>query len=241
MSDEHVSKGLDFAGNTTALRRRRTPFVLCLLALTGTGLLALAPGSRAAEEASTEQSVEASINPEVSWGSAEGCVQNIQTNNFGVLTPEATTPEIDAFDASPESVASIDGSGNHVWVGCVTTNTGLESVTAQGLRNMSSSGDELPLSDVYIGLTNASKHQRLDGGFAGCVIKAGQQTPGACSLPTGGLAETLLTEADPGTTELDWQYQLELPANQAVGSYSGGEVVFTATAGEAPTRGGAPS
>jgi hypothetical protein len=241
MSDEHVSKDLDCAVSITALRRRRTPFVLCALVLTGTGLLALAPRSRAAEEASTEQSVEASINPEVSWGSAEGCVQNIQTNNFGVLTPEATTPEIGAFDASPESAASIDGSGNHVWVGCVTTNTGLESVSAQGLRNMSSSDDELPLSDIYIGLTNASKHHRLNGGIAGCVIKAGQQTPGACSLPAGGSAETLLTEADPGTTELDWQYQLELPPNQAMGSYSGGEVVFTATAGEAPTRGGGAS
>ena len=40
----------------------------------------------------------------------------------------------------------------------------------------------------------------------------------------------LAGEASPGTTEIDWQYQLDLPANQRKGTYSGGEVVFTATA-----------
>lgn len=236
MSDEHISKVLDAAVDFTAFTRWLRPFVLSLLAGAGIGLLLLTPNSRAAES-STEQNIRAEISPEISWGSANGCEQNIQVNNFGELTPEAYAPQIAPFDASPHATASTTPAGDFVWVGCVTTNTTLGSVTAQGLRDMSSSGHVLPLSDVHIGLTNAVR-RRINGGFAGCRITANQPTRGACPLPSGGSADELVTEADPGTTELNWQYQLELPANQPVGDYTGGEVIFTATTGAAPSHGG---
>lgn len=111
-----------------------------------------------------------------------------------------------------------------MWVGCVTANTTLASVTAQGTADMSdAAGDKLPMSDVSIGTTNS-----LAGG--NCNVTANQATAGSCALPTGGAAQTLLVNGTPGTTELDWQYQLNLPANQPAGSYSGGQVTFTATA-----------
>jgi alpha-tubulin suppressor-like RCC1 family protein len=39
-------------------------------------------------------------------------------------------------------------------------------------------------------------------------------------------------EVPAGTTELNWQYQLDLPANQPAGRYQGGVVLFTATVNE---------
>jgi hypothetical protein len=193
------------------------------------GLFVVAPRVIAAS-ATSGQETAVSVESEVAWGSANGCEENIQTNDFGVLTPHASAAAVGFFDASPHASSSTGPNDEHVWVGCVTANTGLASVTAQGLRDMMSAGRALPLSNVNIGVTNAVDG-RLDGGLAGCVVSAGQEGSDSCSLPTGGSGDTLLAEASPGTSELDWQYQLSLPANQEVGSYSGGEVIFTATAG----------
>ncbi|MGH2832844.1 MAG: hypothetical protein ACRDK2_08715, partial [Solirubrobacteraceae bacterium] len=160
-----------------------------------------------------------------------GCAQNIQPNDFGTLTPNANSSTVGIFDAQPGALASTNSSGDHVWVGCLTSNGPVLSISVQGVRNMTdSSGGTLPLSDVAIGVTNSP------GGETplGCAISPGQSQAGACTLPVDGSAvRSLVGEVPAGTTELDWQYQLNLPANQPTGTYSGGEVLFTATAATA--------
>lgn len=219
---------------------------MVLIALLGTAAFALlawgasashAAGSSSppAPKATETQELEATIESQVSWGSANGCVQNIKTNDFGQLVPSPTKNELGSFDALPHSSASEDTNNNHVWVGCVTTNTSLASVEAQGTKDMEDSTTSLPLSNVGIGITNPAG---LNGGTPGCEVTAGQAGAGSCTLTTGGAGQTLVSEAGEGTTELNWQYQLDLPANQPVGSYTGGEVTFTATAGEPSKSGG---
>ena len=71
------------------------------------------------------QGVQGQVASEVSWGSANGCVENAQTNDFGVLVPMSVARTVGVFAASPASSASIDSSGDRVWVGCVTSNAAL--------------------------------------------------------------------------------------------------------------------
>lgn len=124
-----------------------------------------------------------------------------------------------------------------MWVGCVTSNTRLTSVVAQGIADLhDSAGQVLPSADVAIGITNRPGGQAA----AGCAITAGQATSDSCGLPADGVTtRTLVGEVPAGTTELNWQYQLDLPANQPAGSYQGGVVFLTATAGEPPPAYGA--
>jgi hypothetical protein len=180
--------------------------------------------SAATVSATQTQSLQAEINPQVSWGSNSGCTQNIQTNDFGALTPNAFGATAGSFDALPHTSASTDAGSHSVWVGCVTTNTGLQSVTAQGTANMTDGhGDTLPLSTVTIGTTNTPTGST-------CNITANASLPGTCVLPVDGTtSRTLVAGAARGTTELDWQLALNLPANQPTGNYSGGQITFTAT------------
>ncbi len=198
---------------------------VALLGGAAIALFAFAASDSAAVTATQTQELKATINSQVSWGSAGGCIQNMKTNDFGLLVPSSTSPTLGVFDATPEAEAS-EAAGAKVWVGCVTTNTTLNSVAAQGTEDMKSGANTLPLSDVRIGLTNPTQ---LNGGTAGCEITAGQAGAGACTLPKESTSQTLVSSADEGTTELNWQYQLNLPANQPVGSYTGGVVTFTAT------------
>ncbi len=211
-----------------ALRAVCEWLMLGLLALFGVILLAGSPASGGAEQDPPEQGVGADVTSQVSWGSAGGCIQNIQTNNFGDLTPQVSGSLAGVFDATPQSSASVDHEGNHVWVGCVTSNGPLVSVVAQGIQNMhNTAGDTLPLADVAIGITNTP------GGkpSTNCGITPGQPGSGSCTLPAdASTVRPLVGEQPAGTTELDWQYQLSLPAGQPPGAYRGGEVVFTATA-----------
>jgi hypothetical protein len=208
------------------IRRSPAPVFVALLGGAAIALFAFAASDSAAVTATQTQELKATINSQVSWGSAGGCIQNMKTNDFGLLVPSATSASLGVFNATPVGEASTDGSGNHVWVGCVTTNTTLNSVSAQGTEDMKSGSNTLPLSDVGIGLTNPTQ---VNGGTAGCEITANQSTAGACTLPKEGTSQTLVSSANEGTTELNWQYQLNLPANQPVGSYTGGVVTFTAT------------
>ena len=221
----------------------RGPRALCerlvtlVLALAGALLIVTQPGPGDAQQSSTEQGVATDVAPVLAWGSGSGCVQNIQPNDFGTLTPNANSSTIGVFDAQPGVLASTNSDGDHVWVGCLTSNGPLLSISVQGVQNMTdSSGGTLALSDVAIGVTNNP------GGETplGCAISPGQSQTGACTLPVGGsTVRSLVGEVPAGTTELDWQYQLTLPANQPTGTYSGGEVLFTATAGTAQS-GAAP-
>ena len=219
------------------LRASRELLVLFTL---GVFALMITASSSMATDTSTKQGLSTEVATQISWGSANGCRQNIQTNDFGSLAPSSSADEIGPFDSTPHALASIDSHDEHVWVGCVTVNTELGSVSASGLHDMKSANSTLPLSDVYIGLTN-STDETLNNGQAGCTVEPGQQTLGSCPLPVGSeQQQTLLTGADPGTTELDWQYQLRLSPNQPTGTYTGGEVIFTATAG-GPSTGQPPS
>jgi len=200
-----------------------------LMAFGAVSAQAGAVGGGPSPEAKETQELEATISSQVSWGSANGCKQNIETNNFGNLVPSATENDLGSFNALPEGTSSTNLSGDHVWVGCVTTNETLASVEAAGTENMSNGSVSLPLSDVGIGITNAEGGD-INGGTAGCEVTANQSEPGTCTLAAGGPGQTLVTGAKEGTTELNWQYQLSLPANQPVGSYTGGLVTFTATA-----------
>jgi hypothetical protein len=203
------------------------------LAASDTGAATVSGGGGAT--ATETQNIRAKVNSEVSWGSANSCVQNMGTNDFGLLTPSPTAATLGSFDALPHASASTDSGGNFVWVGCVTSNTTLASVTAAGTADMASATDTLPVADVNIGVTNQPGGQAPTS----CAITANASPSDGCSLPNNGTSsQTLVTEAPEGTTELDWQYQLNLPANQPVGSYTGGQVTFTATTAASGGGGG---
>jgi hypothetical protein len=213
-------------GQGTVATRNVGVFAAAMLLVLGAiALLVSAPSPGQAAQAARTQTLAAELNSEVSWGSANGCVQNIAVHDFGAITPNPSTSLRGVFDATPHAAASIAG-GNHVWVGCLTANASV-GVTAQGTGNMTNGGgDVLPLSAVSIGVTNQPGGQSP----AGCAVTAGQSASGGCTLPKDGASRPLITNLPSGTTELDWQYQLDLPANQPSGSYTGGTVVFTATA-----------
>jgi len=211
------------------IRRARAPIFVALLGGAAIALFALAASQSAATAATQTQELKATIQSQVSWGTAGGCTQNMATNDFGELVPSPTGSTLGTFDALPHTSSSTDPSSNHVWVGCVTTNSTLASVAAEGTEDMKNAGNTLALSNVSIGLTNAVS-KAVHGGVAGCEITANQSGAGSCTLPKNGASQTLVTNASEGTTELNWQYQLDLPANQPVGSYTGGVVTFTATA-----------
>ena len=136
------------------------------------GIFAVVVGSAVsggAQQVGSSQGVQADVAAQVSWGSASGCVQNMQANDFGVLSPGSSSV-LGPFGASPVALASTDGSGNKVWVGCVTSNGSLVSVVAQGIQNLTDTGgDVLPSSNVAIGVTNRP---------------AGQQSP-QCGITPG--------------------------------------------------------
>ena len=200
--------------------RRVIVGLVCAAAL----LLAGAP--RAVAGASSGQSFSAEIAPSVGWGSAAGCAENLGTEDFGALTPVAGVSVLEPFGALPPTQASTNAQGDGVWVGCVTTDGVLASITAQATSGMSDpQGAVLPLADVAIGTTNSPP-----GGQ--CEIAAGQGSAGGCSLTSAPV--TLLSGAGAGTSEIDWQYQLRVPANQLPGDYTGGLVTFTATASSPP-------
>jgi hypothetical protein len=156
--------------------------VSSVLAVISTAVVAIgAPSTTQATNLSSEQqALTAEVSSEVSWGSADGCQQNIQTDDFGQLTPDALAPALGAFAALPAASASVTPSGAHVWVGCVTSNAPLASIVAQGTANMEdSAGNVLPIAGVAIGITNPP-----GGPTAGsCAIAAAQTSAGSCSLP----------------------------------------------------------
>ena len=225
MSGEHISR-FELRRRARLSRARLSAIAMLVSAM----VVVASPGRGAAVQSLATQGVQSEVSSEVSWGSAGGCVQNIQTNDFGSLAPASRSVTLGSFAALPAASASVSASGARVWVGCVTSNVTLESVVAEGKANMRDGGGVvLPGSDVMLGMTN----QTGGGPPAGCGISQGQSQAGTCSLPVDGrTVRTLVGEEPAGTTELNWQYQLELPANQPVGSYTGGQVVFTASAGE---------
>lgn len=212
-------------------RITRAVLTATVLASVAVALVGVTMASAAEPTASATQGVEASVLTVVGWGSANGCTQNLKTNNFGSLTPTtASGATIGAFAALPESEASTY-EGAKAWIGCVTANTTIASVTAEGTSNMTNGADVLPLSDVAIGLLAAKQAGgTTSNGTPGCTVSAGQTGKGGCALEVGGSPSTLLSGAKEGTTEMAWQYQPTLPENQPAGTYTGGQVTFVASA-----------
>lgn len=63
-----------------------------------------------------------------------------------------------------------------------------------------------------------------------CDIAANASSTNSCTLPVDGTTTRAMASNLPyGTSEVHWQYALNLPANQPEGSYSWSEVTFTAT------------
>jgi hypothetical protein len=207
-----------------AVKKERLGLVVAAVLVVGGLLLFLVsvPSGNAATATQT-QTLAAQLNSQVSWGTAGACTQNMATNDFGALTPNATSTSLGVFDAKPYASASTDVASHHVWVGCVTSNSGLTQVVAEGTHEMTSATDTLALSNVAIGVTNSAP------GTA-CQISGNDATAGTCTLPVDGSTQRVLVQNAPrGTNEIDWQYQLNLPANQPAGSYAGGQVTFTAS------------
>jgi hypothetical protein len=100
---------------------------------------------------------------------------------------------------------------------------------------MTDGTDTLPLSEVRIGVTGvynsvAQGSNTPEASNGAADITANQTGAGGAALVVGfGVPAPLVTNEPRGTTEVDYQYQLNLPADQPEGSYTGGLVTFTAT------------
>lgn len=206
-----------------------------LLATASAVMFLMGASTGTAATDTTTQQLQATVDTQIAWGTApddpttptnDACTQNLAVNDWGNLTPSPTASTLGTFGARPAASASTDSGGAKVWVACVTANATITSVTAQGTTDMTSGANTLGLSNVNLGITNNP------GGAApaSCAVTADQAAAGTCALPAGGTTHTIGTNLPRGTNEFDLQYQLNLPANQAAGSYTGGVVTYTATA-----------
>lgn len=214
------------------------------------GLSASMPG-HAATSAAQNQNLQVEVAEYISWGDVaddpglpgdQGCDQQIATHDFNevqggsAFTPSPTAPQLKVFgaagiDGTPANAPVVEA-GSKVWRGCVATNAPAGfGITASGTQNLTAGPSTLGLDRVSIGITDATNKTT---GTPGGDITACDITPDlataipSCNLPTGG-SVPVLTSGAPGVTQLDWQYQLNLPANQPAGNYTGGQVTFTAT------------
>ncbi|MGH2833260.1 MAG: hypothetical protein ACRDK2_10845, partial [Solirubrobacteraceae bacterium] len=121
------------------IRRVQAPIFVALLGGAAIALFAFAASDSLAVTATQTQELKATINSQVSWGTAGTCTENIKTNNFGNLVPSSTAATLGSFNALPEAEASTAG-GAKVWVGCVTANSTLASVAAEGTEDMKTTG-----------------------------------------------------------------------------------------------------
>jgi hypothetical protein len=102
------------------------------------------------------------------------------------------------------------------FTGCVTSNASGWSVTAGGTAAMTSAGTLIPNSAVAIEVTSTGG----TGGASSCAL-------GLCTLD---LANTVLSGAtSTSTSGFSYHYALNVPANQPTGTYTGGQVTFTAS------------
>jgi hypothetical protein len=103
------------------------------------------------------------------------------------------------------------------FTGCVTSNASPWSVTAAGTAAMTSAGAVIPNSAVSINATSAGG----TGGTTPCV------TGTLCSLD---VAHVVLSGAtSTSNSGFSYSYALNVPANQPAGTYTGGQVTFTAS------------
>ena len=158
-----------------------------------------------AASATTTQGTTAQVTKVISWDTgAEGCTTD-NAASFGELAPGASAT-------------------SSVFQGCVSSNASW-SVAAEGTQAMSNGTDTIANSNIKIRLTSAAP------GANNTSTQACDAFTDDCHL---GASRTLFTGANASNTgnplrKFSYEYQLNMPADQAAGSYSGGQVTFTAS------------
>ena len=169
----------------------------------GAGALWLsAVSAGGAATATTTQGTTAQATKTISWETAAAGCTTDDAAAFGEVAPGA----------------SADSS---TFTGCVRSNA-VWSVAAEGTTAMSNGAETIPNSSLKIRLTSAAP-----GANNATVCDTFDDD---CTL---GTSRTLFTganaSASSNTRNFSYQYRLTMPADQAAGSYTGGQVTFTAS------------
>jgi hypothetical protein len=179
------------------------------LLLAGAVVLWLMTGAAGhAATATQTQALQATVTGKtIAWGSGTGCTQDMGTADFGSVIPGATAQ-------------------SSTFTGCVTSNASGWSVTAAGTNAMTNptapsgtAGSFIPNSAVVLNVTSA----------AGMASPCGPGVPPPCSLDVSGGRTLLGGATSTSTTGFSYRYDLNVPANQPAGTYTGGQVTFTAS------------
>jgi hypothetical protein len=177
--------------------------LLLPLLLAGAIVLWLMTGpSGHAATATQSQALQATVTGKtIAWGSGGSCTQDMGTADFGSVVPGASAQ-------------------SSTFTGCVTSNASGWSVTAAGTAAMNAGGPTslIPNSAVVI---NAALS-------AGGTVEGGT-TPCAAALCPLDVPRTVLTYGATSTTGFSYHYDLNVPASQSAGTYTGGQVTFTAS------------
>lgn len=200
-------------------------------------IAAVAAPSAMAASSTTTQNVIATVQSQVNIGNNGDCVQNQSTENFGTLTAQPQADVYEPYQATPAGSANTVG-GNTVWTLCVTANNPV-TITASGTNDLSdgnpsgTNGGIIPIGKVAIGTVSSNTGDTAVLSAPGFALASGALGGGSYLTAPVTLAAGSYPAAhgiDPaGLTEVDYQYGLDLPANQDAGSYTGGLVTFTAT------------
>ena len=162
------------------------------------------PSGHAATATQT-QALQATVaGKTIAWGSGGSCTQSMGTADFGSVIPGA-------------------GAQSSTFTGCVTSNASDWSVTAGGTAAMTDpfattgTVSTIPNSAVMINVTSTGG----TGGSSQCTVGS------FCPLD---VAWTVLSGATAtNTSGFSYHYALNVPANQPAGTYTGGQVTFTAS------------
>lgn len=165
--------------------------------------------SRAASDSGT-QSVSATITNTIAWGSTGTCIQSAGAAAFGPLAAGATAkaPGVGTYVACVKS--------NSSWGVTATMTTppaaGEETIPAEAFRAEVAT---VPLGadSAACPVGNSSSSCTLDNAAVSLVSNA-PATPPIGTVLTNGFT---------------YDYELEVPANQPAGSYSGGVITLTAS------------
>jgi hypothetical protein len=179
--------------------------LLLPLLLAGALVLWLMTGASGhAATATQTQALQATVaGKTIAWGSGTGCTQSMGTADFGSVVPGASTASAG-------------------FTGCVTSNASGWSVTAAGTSEMfdPTSTNTIPNSALFI--ANDPSVPNTTGGTSNCT---GSTT--SCSLD---VSRTVLSGAtSTSNSGFSYYYALAVPANQPAGTYTGGQVTFTAS------------
>ena len=143
--------------------------------------------------------------------------QTTKTISWETAGDTCTTDTAAAFgDVAPGGSAD-----STTFTGCVRSNAAW-SVAAQGTTAMSNGTDTIPNSAIKIRLTNpapgANNATVCDAFEDNCTLDSSR------TLFTGANAS-----ASSNTRNFSYAYRLAMPEDQPAGSYSGGQVTFTAS------------